>query len=1529
MRQLGSAMTSFLMVLTLLVTNWSSARGDDLDHLSGANSLFAKQNLAAWCIVPFDSQKRNPEQRAAMLKQMGITKLAYDYRAEHIPEFDRELAALRAKQIELTAWWFPTTLNDEAKLILDVLKRNQTKTQLWVTGGGEPTKNAAEQAERVKAEADRIRPIAEAAAAIGCQVALYNHGGWFGDPDNQLAIIRELKLPNVGIVYNLHHGHADLERLPELLQRMRPHLLAFNLNGMAPKGDQHGKKILPIGLGAADVAVLKTLRASGYRGVIGILNHTELDAEARLLDNLDGLAWLLPQLDGHAAGPAPMYRTWADGTIAAMAAVTAATAPAGRLEPGKPEYRVPPLTIECQATLRSAGQYNILVASDPKSSARHWELFTMVGNGHLTAYLPGMKPDHVHSTAAICNNQPHQIAMHYEPNRVRLYVDGQQVADQAVVSANSTSVVDGGLGLGRLVEGDLNLQGRLDWVRISRGIREKLLAPGETVKQDEQTLGLWQLTSSTASHGTHSPGRDSLPTGLPGAPPYDANLARTLAETASKQGDARRGALVFAAAKQACLSCHRLGLQGGAVGPELSKIATQRTPEQLVESVLWPKREVKPEFSAWLIQTTKGQTIQGFRVREDAQQLVLREISANQGTTGNEVVIPLAEIEERVETGSIMPEGLTAALSPEQQVDLFRFLSTLGKPEGIPLAELEPILLHAQHRAAALFDLNRDPVHPADWPHWESPVNRARLYDYYAKQANHFRSQSPRPALLGDFPGLDGGKLGHWGNQNEQTWESVSWNSTDLGTLQAGIFRAGELVVPRGVNLRLGEQQELSACFNPDTLTYAAVWKGGFVKFSKVRHGFMDGTLMDGELVPTSTGGPPNQPFVYHGFYRSGPRTVFSYRIGNEEWLDTAWVKNGQFERIAGPAATHPFKSVLQGGPRRDPWEVTVTGQLGSGKPYAVDTIPLPIDNPRKALIFCGGHDFLPDGTAYVCTMQGDVWRATGLDDTLARVRWTRFASGLNQCLGLVVGPDGTVYVQGRDQLTRLHDLNGDGEADFYECFSNAFQTSSGGHDFICGLERDPQGNFYTASSNQGVVRISADGKQATVLASGFRNPDGIGRTPDGLLTVPCSEGEWTPASMICAITPAMAARSTPPHFGYRGPKNGLPPELPLVYLPRGIDNSAGGQVYVDSDRWGPVQGTMVHTSFGAGTHFLLLKDNVGGQLQGAVVPLKGEFLSGVHRGRFNPHDGQLYVCGMAGWGTYTVDTGCFQRVRYTGAAVQLPIGFHAHENGIVVRFSEPLNKALAEDVQQQFAQCWNYRYSGAYGSAEFSREQRGMRGHDSLTVASATVLPDGRSLFLELPDLQPVNQLHLSLRPSGTDPVDLFLTVHRLDAPFTEFPKYRAQAKTVARHPIFDDLQLIASRVPNPWKAKRPDARGVRIEAGKNLSFSTKSLRVKAGETLALSFHNPDGVPHNWVLLKPGTLSRVGDLANQLIADPEAYPRHYIPKTDDVLVYTDIVDPEETFTIYFTAPAQPGRYPYLCSFPGHWMVMNGEMIVE
>jgi hypothetical protein len=263
------------------------------EHRQTAVDIFAPRNLFAWCIVPFDAKKRGPEERARMLKKLGITKFAYDYRAEHIPTFDAEMEALKANRIELLAWWFPETLNDEGRQILDVIKRHGVHPQLWVMGGGAPTKDAAEQEARLAAETARLRPIAKAAADIGCKVALYNHGGWFGEPENQIALIEQLAregISNVGLVYNQHHGHDHLDRFAELMTKMKPHLLALNLNGMTRDGDKSGKKIQRLGAGDEDARLLRIIQQSGWRGPVGIIDHRpETDSEETLQENLEGL----------------------------------------------------------------------------------------------------------------------------------------------------------------------------------------------------------------------------------------------------------------------------------------------------------------------------------------------------------------------------------------------------------------------------------------------------------------------------------------------------------------------------------------------------------------------------------------------------------------------------------------------------------------------------------------------------------------------------------------------------------------------------------------------------------------------------------------------------------------------------------------------------------------------------------------------------------------------------------------------------------------------------------------------------------------------------------------------------------------------------------------------------------------------------------------------------------------------------------------------------------------------------------------
>ncbi len=866
-----------------------------------------------------------------------------------------------------------------------------------------------------------------------------------------------------------------------------------------------------------------------------------------------------------------------------------------------------------------------------------------------------------------------------------------------------------------------------------------------------------------------------------------------------------------------------------------------------------------------------------------------------------------------LESGWRGPIGLIAEQGGDAEITLGNYMRGLDwlKKEFVKPSSGGPkpdFTAAALPKTAAAVLPERAPLIAAAHPLQGHPVNRDRIYDFYAKQARDWHA-NPRP-LLPEYPGLDSGRFGHWGNQNEAAWSDGRWSQMDIGWRLAGVFHGAGTTVPKAVCVRLGANGERSACYDPVADEWRAVWEGGFIKFSATRHGLMDGLPMDGKLTADFLEKLPGAPRKYRGFYQHGERTVFAFDVNGTEELMSAKFEDGKVQVETGES----LRKLTNGGPSLWPQILETQGSIGKpvlGWPYVVDTLTLPFENPWRALFFIGGHDFFANGDIALCTMTGDVWRVSGVDATLSKLRWKRMATGLHQPLGLVVAED-KVCVFGRDQITRLHDLNGDGEADFYECLSNDFTTPTGGHDFMCGLERDALGNFYTASGKEGLLRI-LPGKKAEVMASGFRNPDGLGLAPDGTLTVPYSEGEWTPTSAIAQIAPGG-------YYGYPGPRAGSPTLPPLVWLPRGEDNSAGGQTWVPDDRWGSMRGQMLHFSYGTGTHFLVLRQKVNDVWQGAAIPLPGDFNAGAHRARFSPQDGQLYVSGMTGWGTYTPDDGCLQRVRYTGGPAQIPTAIEARDNGVLLTFSE---KPPA--TGSYFAQTWNYRTSQSYGSKEYSLSQPDKAGHDVLEIKSTHMLGDGRQIFLEIPQLQPTHMLHLRCDLAGLVPRDIFFTVHQLSAPFTGFPGYTAIAKTA--HVAHAAVANVAAQ-PVKWEQGAP-GRELRIQTAAALQFVQKELHAKAGERISLVLENPDVMQHNWVLLKPDSTERVGELANKMISAPDALSRNYVPESSDVILHTRVVDPQKTTTIYFNAPAPAGRYPYICTFPGHWAVMRGVLIVE
>jgi hypothetical protein len=422
-----------------------------------------------------------------------------------------------------------------------------------------------------------------------------------------------------------------------------------------------------------------------------------------------------------------------------------------------------------------------------------------------------------------------------------------------------------------------------------------------------------------------------------------------------------------------------------------------------------------------------------------------------------------------------------------------------------------------------------------------------------------------------------------------------------------------------------------------------------------------------------------------------------------------------------------------------------------------------------------GGMDFFSDGKrAALCTHDGDIWIVSGIDDKLEKLEWRRFASGQYETLGLAIVDD-AIYTSGRDQITRYHDLNKDGEADYYENFNNQIMSTRGFHEFVFDLLADKKGNFYFAKANpvnaggggfgnqkaslgNGTVcshsgclfKVSKDGKKFEVLARGFRAPNGIGVSADGQVTTSDNEGTWVPTTPINWIgKPGQFCGVSNNLISAEAASQWIPP---LCWLAKSYDNSGGGQIWVTSDKWGPYKGELLHESYGQSSLFLVMKEAIGGRMQGGVVKIPLKFTSSVMRAKFHKQDGQLYIAGLSEWQSNAGKITGFDRVRFTGKSVYSVRGLKVIKGGVELTFTQPLDRAAASDAQNFSGKRWNYERAEHYGSPEFSVEDPKKKGRDALNITGTRLSPDGRTLTVEIADLKPVMQQTIKFNVKAAD---------------------------------------------------------------------------------------------------------------------------------------------------------------------------------
>ncbi len=286
--KMNHSLLRVFILLIILTLNVSCSKDKE--------TLIDRNDLYPWCIVAFDSLERSPHQRISMLKDLQFDKYAYDGNKTYLDGLELELALAQENQIEVTAVWFWLNakrdslhqLSQSNERLLSILEQSEVHPTLWVSFNNNFFKDQSHETS-LKEAIELISMIYEKATKLGSKVALYNHGGWFGDPDHMVEIIRALPEYELSIVYNFHHAQEDLTDLPRILKLITPYLSAVNLNGVTVGGP----KILAVGAGELERQMVQMLLENGYNGPWGVLGHIKHEDVRIVLErNLEGIRTL-------------------------------------------------------------------------------------------------------------------------------------------------------------------------------------------------------------------------------------------------------------------------------------------------------------------------------------------------------------------------------------------------------------------------------------------------------------------------------------------------------------------------------------------------------------------------------------------------------------------------------------------------------------------------------------------------------------------------------------------------------------------------------------------------------------------------------------------------------------------------------------------------------------------------------------------------------------------------------------------------------------------------------------------------------------------------------------------------------------------------------------------------------------------------------------------------------------------------------------------------------------------------------------
>ena len=424
---------------------------------------------------------------------------------------------------------------------------------------------------------------------------------------------------------------------------------------------------------------------------------------------------------------------------------------------------------------------------------------------------------------------------------------------------------------------------------------------------------------------------------------------------------------------------------------------------------------------------------------------------------------------------------------------------------------------------------------------------------------------------------------------------------------------------------------------------------------------------------------------------------------------------------------------------------------------------------------------FLSDGTAMICTFDGDVWRVDGLDGD--RSVWMRVATGLFESMAIAINSKDQVFVLGRDQITELIDNNGDGHIDVYRCASDAVLQTLNTRDFATSMEIMADGSFLVAKggivkkgrdphhSRHGgsIVHISPDGVKAEVLADGLRMPF-VGLRGDGAVFASDQQGTHVPSTPIHLI-------SEKPFLGFVPANHRQLKKLtePLLYYPYQANRSGAAFATTTSKAFSDLADVFLQLSWNGRLFGVATGDF--GQPFSWQLPLQLDFP--VLNGATHPKSGRLYVTGLgiSGYKPSTPNTLGLASIEQS-RPLPTPVGMAIHDDRIEVRFSRSITKNETVVPGSPALRLFNVKRTAKYGSGHY--RWNGEAGEHHFQPKHFSLSADRRTVTLTFEAIRRSDILDLHLAVSSGDitvPLNLYARPAHLEV------ASQADLKRIATH--------------------------------------------------------------------------------------------------------------------------------------------------